>query len=174
MIWLAAYILTIPLANWAITQYGVVPVGFGLMAPAGVAFAGLAFTLRDLTHESLGRWWTLAAIGVGALLSLAVSAPFVAAASALAFLVSELADFAVYQPLRRNYRMLAVGLSNSVGLAIDSALFLWLLLGDFSFLPGQIVGKAYMTVAALIALFVWRNRGYVLARHASAALAGGD
>jgi len=48
MIYLATYILTIFAANWAITQFGLVPVGFGLLAPAGVYFAGLAFTLRDL------------------------------------------------------------------------------------------------------------------------------
>ena len=33
----------------------VVVVGFGLMAPAGVYCAGLAFTLRDLIQERLGR-----------------------------------------------------------------------------------------------------------------------
>jgi uncharacterized PurR-regulated membrane protein YhhQ (DUF165 family) len=158
MIWLAAYILTIPLANWAITQYGVVPVGFGLMAPAGVAFAGLAFTLRDLTHESLGRWWTLAAIGVGALLSLAVSAPFVAVASATAFLVSELADFAVYTPLRERGWLRAVAASNVVGLVTDSAIFLWLAFGDLTFLPGQVWAKLWLTLAAVAVLAVVRQQ----------------
>jgi uncharacterized PurR-regulated membrane protein YhhQ (DUF165 family) len=158
MIWLAAYILTIPLANWAITQYGVVPVGFGLMAPAGVAFAGLAFTLRDLTHESLGRWWTLAAIGVGALLSLAVSAPFVAVASATAFLVSELADFAVYTPLRERGWLRAVAASNVVGLVTDGAIFLWLAFGDLTFLPGQVWAKLWLTLAAVAVLAVVRQQ----------------
>lgn len=81
---LLGYVATIPAANWAITTFGLVPVGFGLLAPAGVYFAGLAFTLRDLTQETCGRAWTLGAIGAGALLSLAVSDPFVAAASATA------------------------------------------------------------------------------------------
>ena len=54
MIFLLLYIATIFAANWAIATFGVVPVGFGLMAPAGVYFAGLAFTLRDLTQERLG------------------------------------------------------------------------------------------------------------------------
>ena len=73
-----AYLLTIVAANWALTTYGFVSVGFGLMAPAGVFFAGLAFSLRDITHESLGRWWVIGAILVGAALSWWVSAPFVA------------------------------------------------------------------------------------------------
>ncbi len=56
MIWVVLYVATIFVANWAIiAAFGVVPVGFGLMAPAGVYFAGLAFTFRDLTQEKLGR-----------------------------------------------------------------------------------------------------------------------
>jgi uncharacterized PurR-regulated membrane protein YhhQ (DUF165 family) len=53
---LVGYITTIFAANWAISAFGIIPVGFGLMAPAGVYFAGLAFTLRDLTQEKLGRF----------------------------------------------------------------------------------------------------------------------
>ncbi|MBQ1164378.1 hypothetical protein KBZ21_41025, partial [Streptomyces sp. A73] len=33
---LAAYIATIPAANWLVDHYGAVPVGPGLLAPAGV------------------------------------------------------------------------------------------------------------------------------------------
>lgn len=153
---LLGYILTIPAANWAITTFGLVPVGFGLMAPAGVYFAGLAFTLRDLTQETLGRAWTLAAVGAGALLSLAVSDPFVAGASASAFLVSELLDFAVYQPLRERRWLLAVALSNVVGLIVDSALFLQLAFGDQGFLVGQVWAKWWVTVATVAVLAAWR------------------
>src|SRR4051812_18710119 len=100
MLALAGYIATIVLANWAIATFGVVPVGFGLVAPAGVYFAGFAFTLRDLVQEQLGQRWTVAAILVGSALSAIVSPQF-ALASGVAFLLSELADFAVYTPLRQ-------------------------------------------------------------------------
>ena len=158
MIFLLAYIGSVVAANWLIQTFGIIPVGFGLFAPAGVLAAGLAFTLRDLTQESLGRWWTLAAIGVGAMLSLAVSAPFVAVASATAFLVSELADFAVYTPLRERGWLRAVAASNVVGLVTDSALFLWLAFGDLTFLPGQVWAKLWMTVAAVAVLAVVRQQ----------------
>ena len=46
---LVGYIATIFAANWAISTFGIIPVGFGLLALAGVYFAGLTFTLRDLT-----------------------------------------------------------------------------------------------------------------------------
>jgi queuosine precursor transporter len=157
MIALVLYVLCIPAANWAISTYGVVPIGFGLLAPAGVLFAGAAFTLRDLTQERLGKAWTLAAIGAGALLSLVVSDPFVAAASASAFLLSELFDFAVYTPLRERHWLAAVALSNTVGLAIDSATFLLIAFGSLDFLAGQLVGKAYMTIGAVALLWLWRR-----------------
>lgn len=157
MVWLILYVLTIPAANWAITTFGFVPVAPGLQAPAGVAFAGLAFTLRDLVQESLGRAWTLAAIGAGALLSLGVSAPQLAAASGLAFLVSELADFAVYQPLRSRSWLGAVALSNTVGLLVDSALFLWAAFGSLDFLAGQVIGKLEVTALTVAVLWLWRQ-----------------
>ena len=155
-----AYVATIFAANWAIATFGPVPVGFGLMAPAGVYFAGLAFTLRDLTQEALGSRVVLGAIVVGAALSGAISGEL-ALASGTAFLFSELADFAVYTPLRRRNWLGAVAASNAVGLVVDSALFLWLAFGSLDFLPGQVVGKASMTLLALVLLSLLRRRGYL-------------
>jgi uncharacterized PurR-regulated membrane protein YhhQ (DUF165 family) len=158
------YIVTIFAANWLIVHVGLVPVGFGLMAPAGVYAAGLAFTLRDITQATLGRAATVLAILVGASLSYLVSPAF-AAASAAAFLLSELADFAIYTPLERRTWLGAVALSNTVGLVIDSVLFLWLAFGSLAFLPGQIVGKAWMTLLA-VALLAAGRRASVLPRNA--------
>lgn len=157
MHWLILYALTILAANWAIQQWGMVSVGFGLLAPAGVYFAGLAFTFRDLLQERLGRGWAVVAVLLGAALSWLVSPSF-AAASGAAFLVSELADMLVYSPLRERHWLRAVALSNTVGLVIDSALFLWLALGSLEFLPGQVVAKTYMTLLAVALLWLVRQR----------------
>ena len=156
MAWLLAYIATIFAANVAIVTFGVVPVGFGLVAPAGVYFAGLAFTFRDLTQDHLGRGPTLVAIVVGAALSALVSPTF-ALASGAAFLFSELADFAVYTPLRTRHWLGAVAASNGVGLVVDSALFLWLAFGSLEFLAGQLVGKAWVTLLAVAVLHLGRR-----------------
>ena len=161
---LLGYIATIFAANWAISTFGVVPVGFGLLAPAGVYFAGLAFTLRDLTQEALGRRWTIAAIVVGAAISALVSPQF-AIASGVAFLVSELADYLVYTPLRERNWPIAVGASNLVGLVLDSVLFLSLAFGSLEFLSGQIVGKLWMTLLAVLLIAALRRRN-VWPRHA--------
>jgi uncharacterized PurR-regulated membrane protein YhhQ (DUF165 family) len=69
-------------------------------------------------------------------------------ASAAAFLLSEFADFAVYTPLARRRLVLAVLTSSSVGLVVDSIVFLWLAFGSLDFLFGQIVGKFWMVLLA--------------------------
>ncbi|HYF46012.1 MAG TPA: VUT family protein [Acidimicrobiales bacterium] len=156
MIWFALYAATIVAANWLIAAFGLVPVGFGLLAPAGVYAAGLAFTFRDLLHESKGAAWALLAVFVGAALSLAVSPPQFALASCLAFAASEVLDCAVYAPLRRRGWLRAVAASNLVGFVADSALFLWLAFGSLDFLAGQVVGKAWVTLVAVLLLWGWR------------------
>lgn len=157
MPYLILFIATIFGANWAIQTYGLVPVGPGLLAPAGVYFAGLAFTFRDLAQEKVGRGWIVAAIAAGAVISAVVSTKF-ALASGIAFLISELLDFAVYTPLRRRNWIGAVVASNVVGLVADSILFLLLAFGSLQYLPGQIVGKAWMTVLAAGVLWLLRRR----------------
>lgn len=156
----AAYIGTIFAANWAIARYGLVPVGFGLHAPAGVYFVGLAFTCRDILQNTLGRWLSVAAIPIGALLSALVSPQF-ALASGAAFLCSELADFIVYTPLLRRGWIKALIAANCAGLVVDSILFLSLAFGSLSLLGGQVVGKAWMTLGAVLLLGPVR-RWYVL------------
>lgn len=154
--WLGVYIVTIVLANWLIVTYGLVPVGFGLLAPAGVYAVGVSFTARDLVQERLGRRWTIGAIVIGAALSALVSPQF-ALASGLTFLVSESADMAVYTPLRERHWLLAVSASNVVGLVVDSVLFLWLAFGSLEFLAGQVLGKTEMTIVAVVLLWLWRR-----------------
>lgn len=165
---LAAYICCIPAANWMIQHLGTVcPPGGpclipvapgGLMAPSGVLMAGLALVLRDLVQRRLGVAPALAAIAAGAAVSAALAPPSLVAASTVAFLLSELADFAVYTPLQRRGLVRAVLVSSMVGLVADSLLFLWLAFGSLDFLAGQIVGKALMVLLTLPAIRWLRDR----------------
>lgn len=156
----AAYIGTVFAANWAVQRYGFVPVGFGLTAPAGTYFIGLAFTFRDLTQNTLGRWFSLLAIFIAAALSYFVSPAF-ALASGAAALFGELADFAVYTPLYKRGWLRALIPANLAGLVVDSVLFLWLAFGSIAHVEGQIVGKLWMTALAVLVLSPIR-RWYVL------------
>jgi uncharacterized PurR-regulated membrane protein YhhQ (DUF165 family) len=155
---LVAYIATIPAANLAVTHFGAVPVGFGYAAPAGVYMVGLALVLRDLARESTGRRAVLAAIAVGTMLSYILADPAFAGASAAAFAVAEAMDFVVYEPLRKRGLLTAMLASNAVGLLADSLLFLKLAFGSFDYLPGQILGKAWMTFSAIAVLALLRRR----------------
>lgn len=158
-----AFIATIVLANYLTTRYGFVPVGFGLTATAGTFAAGFALALRDVTQDALGRRAVALVIVAGAALSFLVADPFIALASAAAFLVSELADFAVYTPLRARSRVGdrrwagAVIASNVVGAVVDTAIFLGIAFGAAAILPGipgQLVGKSWATLAYLAAGWV--------------------
>lgn len=116
------FVVLVAAANWLTVTYGIV----WDLVPAGTLAAGLTFAVRDLLHEVGGRRVALAAIVAGAGLSVWLSSPALALASGVAFAVSELADFAVYAPLRRRSVGWAMLLSNTVGAIIDSLLFLWL------------------------------------------------
>lgn len=151
----AAYVGTVFGANWALNHFGIVDIA-GVAMPAGVFFAGLAFTLRDITQDTLGRRAVIGAILLGAFFSWFVASSF-AVASATAFLFSELADFSVYTPMRKRGWLRAVAASNAVGLVIDSALFLHLAFGSLDFIEGQIVGKVFMTALAVALLLPWRR-----------------
>lgn len=146
------YLASIVAANFAVETWGVIPIGFGLLAPAGVFVIGITLALRDEVHELVGVKGSAIAVLVGAGIS-ALFSPALAFASAAAFLVSESLDLAVYAPLRESGKTRALLASNAVGLVVDSIVFLSLAFGSLEFLPGQIVGKVYATLAA--ALFVW-------------------
>lgn len=152
-------------ANYVTSHFGLVPVGFGLMATAGTYFAGLTFILRDLLQDSAGKVATVLVILIGAAVSFAVADPFIAVASAVAFLVAELADLAVYTPLRRRGYVRAAVASNIVGALVDTLVFLTI--AGFplqSALAGQMVGKLAVTAAAVLLVVLYRaNRKPVAA-----------
>lgn len=156
------FLVTIPLANFLIGNVGTVcvengpcliPVGFGLMAPSGVLLIGLALVARDWLQELTSWKWAAVAVVLGSLLSLWTSNPFIALASASAFFVAEMFDLAIYTPLRKKGKHLAVLASGVVGAAVDSLLFVYLAFGSFDFSVGTFVGKIYATV--LVSLYLY-------------------
>lgn len=163
---LIGFASTIPAANWLIGHVGAVltpggphliPVGFGLNAPSGVLMIGLALVLRDVVHERLGAVWAAGAIVAGGAMSAFLAPPALVIASTAAFLLSEAADMAVYTPLRQRRLALAVMASGLFGAIVDSAVFLWLAFGSLNYLPGQVVGKFWMTGIAAAALVAARR-----------------
>lgn len=164
---LALFMLTIPLGNWVVMNVGLVcdpegpcliPVWPGVWSPSAVMLAGLALVLRDAVQNLLGNRWTIVAILGGAVLSAVLAEPSVVIGSTAAFLFSELADFAVYTPMRKRLPSTAVIVSGLVGSAVDSMIFLSLAFGSLDYLFGQVLGKFWMSLLGGAVLWIWRQR----------------
>ncbi len=167
LITLILFILTIPLGNWVVMNVGLVcdpagpcliPVWPGVWSPSAVMLAGLALVLRDAVQNLLGNRWTIAAIVAGAFLSAFLAEPSVVLGSTAAFLFSELADFAVYTPMRKKLPSTAVIVSGLVGSVVDSMIFLTLAFGSLDYLFGQVLGKFWMSLLGGAILWMWRHR----------------
>jgi uncharacterized PurR-regulated membrane protein YhhQ (DUF165 family) len=164
---LAAYIATIAAANWATAHYGLIPVAPGLTATAGTYAAGAALGLRDLVHHTGGRTWVIAGITAGAAIT-TLTSPTLAIASTAAFTVAELADWAVYSPLRARGWARAVLASNTAGAVLDTLLFLTL--AGFpvtaAAVSGQLVGKVlWVTLLPILIVLGIRQVRRAVPRH---------
>ncbi|MEU2315151.1 VUT family protein [Streptomyces albidoflavus] len=165
---ITAYTASITAANWLTARYGLITLAPGVTATAGTLAAGAALLARDLVQDTASRAWVLAGITAGAALTWATS-PALALASSAAFLVAELADMAVYTPLRDRGWARAVLASNIVGAIVDTLIFLWL--AGFPIVAatvtGQLVGKVLwatlLPVTVVTAVRRWRR---AVPRHA--------
>lgn len=94
---------------------------------------GLDLTLRDVMQERLSKWQLAGVIIVGGFITWGVNpaAKHIAIASAIAFLVSALADWAAYTALRSKTWIVRSNGSNVVGAAVDSMIFPTLAFGSF-------------------------------------------
>ena len=123
----AVYSGLVVLANWLASRY-VVSVGFGRVAPAGVFCIGGVLVLRDWLQQLRGLLWTMPLVYSAGLASWAIgdaagwtSLEKIAVASVVAFTISETVEAVVFTPLRKRRLTLGVGLSATVGNALDSS-----------------------------------------------------
>ncbi len=159
-----AFVGLVVLANWLASKY-IVSVPFTpYLAPAGVFAIGAILVIRDWLQQITSFWYTLALVYVAGLLSWLLgdvlgwtTVTRIAVASAVAFTVSETLEAIVFTPVRRRSLTFGVALSATVGLLVDSLLFLYLAFGSEAFLRGQVIGKAEM-VAVGVALTAARRR----------------
>lgn len=159
---IAAYLAAIVAANLSIAMFG---------PPAAIinalALVALDLTARDRLHEAwAGRalWPRMGMlICTGGLLSYALGAGPVAAASCAAFIAAGMADAAAYHAARRLPWLARANLSNAAGAMLDSAAFVLLAFGPAAWplIPAQLLAKV-----AGGALWSWLLRPRTEARHA--------
>lgn len=120
---------------------------------------GLDLTLRDVMHERLTRTKLLMVVLTGGAITYALNpaAQNIAIASAVAFTISAMADWAAYIALRNKPWMVRANGSNVVGAAVDSLLFPTIAFG--AFLPhivalqfaAKVLGGAFWSGVARVA-----------------------
>ena len=146
--WTLGYIALIVLINWGFTVVPLVPI-FGEMFPPMSLAVGLVFVARDFAQREIGHRVIIAML-IAAGLSYFMANPFVAAASLVAFLNSEGADWAIYTWTRKPFAE-RILISSAVSTPLDSAVFL-AMIGHFS-----VLAVVLMTIAKMIgALVVWQ------------------
>ena len=143
---LTLYVLLIIAVNYAFTVVLPVKLPDGTLWPPVALLVGFVFVARDFAQREVGHKVLLAML-VGVAISYFMANPFVAIASAVAFLVGELVDWAVYSYTKRplSQRIL---LSSLLGAPVDSAIFLGLL----SLLSP--VGIVAMSVSKILGAFI--------------------
>lgn len=164
----AVAFVAVVLATNAITSGLGIVTWAGVAVTAGTWLAGFSFIARDAVHESLGSRWVVGCIVVGAAVS-ATFSPALALASGVAFLLSELADLAVYQPMRRRGLIRAALASNLVGSVVDSVAFLLIAGFPLSLVWAQVGIKS--TTTTVFVLLIWGCRA--LLREPVGATSGG-
>ena len=147
------YILSVVLINVGFVYVPLIPF-YDTMYPPMSIIVGIIFILRDYAQREIGHK-VIGAMIIGAILSYVMANPFIAVASFVAFMISELTDWGVYtftgKPLHE--RILISSLAST---PVDSAVFL-LMIGQFSMLA-CITMFASKMLAALAIYFYLRNK----------------
>lgn len=97
--WVYVYVLLIPLVNWSFANVPSYPVWGGEWNPM-VVVTGLILVVRDLAQREVGHTIFLP-LCVGIFVSFIMAPPQIAAASAIAFAISESIDWAIFTFTKR-------------------------------------------------------------------------
>lgn len=134
------YVSAIVLANLLVAQYGP---WFSLVN--SFALIGLDLSLRDRLHDVVGMWRVMGLVVLAGTVSYLVNpaAGMIAVASAVSFILANLADTAVYQKYINQRWLIRSNASNFAGAAVDSTLFPLIAFGGFmpQIVLGQFIAK---------------------------------
>ena len=123
LVWPAVYVGLIPLVNWLFEFTPALKLAPNFDFNPLSLMVGFIFIARDYAQRAVGHYIFIA-MALALALTLQVSGPALALASGAAFLVSEIADWAVYTFLRRPFSE-RVLISTLIAAPVDTLAFLY-------------------------------------------------
>lgn len=134
--------------------------GGDLWSPAALV-VGFVFVVRDFAQRRVGHHilWAMLA---GIIISWFMASPQLALASALAFALGELVDWAFYTFTKKPFSQ-RILISSIFGAPLDSLAFLWLI-GIASFTSVMVMSFSKLFGAILVYWLVKRREGLELAK----------
>jgi queuosine precursor transporter len=118
--WVALYVVGIVLVNWTFTVLAPWPTPLGDLYIANV-IVGFVFVLRDYAQREVGHKVLLATLVAGVITYFMVD-PAIAVASITAFVISEMADWAIYSFTKRPLQS-RILISSLVSVPLDTLAF---------------------------------------------------
>ena len=118
--WVALYVVCIVLVNWTFTVLAPWPTPLGDLYIANV-IVGFVFVLRDYAQREVGHKVLLATLVAGVITYFMVD-PAIAVASITAFVISEMADWAIYSFTKRPLQS-RILISSLVSVPLDTLAF---------------------------------------------------
>lgn len=123
IIWPVLYIALIPLVNWLFAYTPALQITSEIAFNPLSLLVGLVFIARDFAQRAIGHYIAFAMM-LALALTLKLAGPALALASGAAFLISEIADWAVYTFTRRPFSE-RVLISTLIAAPIDTFAFLY-------------------------------------------------
>ena len=154
MIYALLYVVSVVLVNWLFAVVPPIILPGGEVWPPISLFVGFIFIIRDYAQRAIGHR-VLFAMLVGAILSYFMAGPEIALASMAAFMLSELADWAMYSYTGRPFSQ-RILLSSLISAPVDSAVFLFLI--NMAGLGAICIMTLSKLVGACIVYFLVRRR----------------
>lgn len=154
MFYAVFYVFSVVLVNWLFAVVPPVVLPGGEIWPPISLVVGFVFVIRDYAQRAIGHK-VLFAMLTGAGISYFMAGPEIAFASAAAFLVSEMLDWAMYTYTGRPFSQ-RVLLSSLISAPVDSAVFLFCI--HMAGVGAVCIMTLSKLVGALVVFFLVRRR----------------
>lgn len=141
--WVYVYVVLIPLVNWSFAHVPTVPMWDGGEWSPMAIVTGLILVVRDLAQREVGHYIFIP-LALGICVSFIMAPPAIALASALAFAVSEVIDWAIFTFTKRPLSKRILW-SCGVSAPFDSLIFL---VGANMAVPGVLTVSTALTSIA--------------------------